>query len=142
MTPDAERVLRLLGNASAKQADMAFVLGISVRAVQSALQQLRLAGKPVYSDTDGVRLAQTADEARACSEALRRRLVSQYKTYRALRNTARRMRDEEAAAQRMTLWDSSLLNWGLHILEETEAAAELDAEELHSAAAWNVGGAS
>ncbi len=107
MTP-AERVLRLLGNASAKQADMAFVLGLSIRQVQSALQQLRLEGHPVFTSEDGVRLAQTADEARACSDALRRRLVSQYRTYKALRNTARRMRDEENRRESLTLWREAL----------------------------------
>jgi biotin operon repressor len=102
---DAERVLRLLTNASVKQADLAFVLGISTRKVQECLQALRLEGVPVFSSEDGVRLAQTADEARACSEALRRRLVSQYRTYKALRNTARRMKVIEDSVARATLWD-------------------------------------
>jgi biotin operon repressor len=102
---DAERVLRLLNNASVPQADLAFVLGLSIRQVQSALQSLRLEGKPILSDGDGIRLAETADEARACADALRRRLVSQYRTYRALRNTARAMRVREDAAARATLWD-------------------------------------
>lgn len=106
---DADRVLRLLSNASVKQADIAFVLRLSIRQVQSALQQLRLEGKPILSDGDGIRLAQTADEARACAEALRRRLISQYRTYRALRATARRMhlaenRPPEIEAPEGSLW--------------------------------------
>jgi biotin operon repressor len=105
---DSERVLRLLTNASVKQADLAFVLGLSIRQVQSALQQLRLEGKPIYSDEDGMRLAQTADEACACADALRRRLVSQYRTVRALRATARRMQEAEDARGRSTLWDDGI----------------------------------
>ena len=101
---DADCVLALLRNASVKQADMAFVLGISIRKVQEILQALRLAGVPVFSDEDGVRLAQTADEARACADALRRRIAHQYLTYRALRNTARRMAVNEDNLARLTLW--------------------------------------
>ena len=92
---DADRVLALLRNASVKQADMAFVLGISIRKVQECLQELRLAGHPIDSGSDGIRLAATADEARACADALRRRIAHQYLTYRALRNTARRMAERE-----------------------------------------------
>ena len=109
MTPDAERVLRLLTNASVPQADLAFVLGLSIRSVQSALQSLRLEGKPVLSDGDGIRLAQTADEARACADALRRRIAHQYLTFRALRTTARAMhraenRPPEVEAPEGSLW--------------------------------------
>ena len=58
---DAERVLRLLTNASVPQADLAFVLGLSIRKVQAAIVELRLDGKPVLSDCDGIRIAPTAD---------------------------------------------------------------------------------
>ena len=92
---DADRVLRLLGNASAFQADIASVLDLPIRTVQECIQSLRLAGHPILSDGDGIRLAQTADEARACAEGLRRRIAHQYLTYRALRNTARRMAERE-----------------------------------------------
>ena len=101
---DAERVLRLLNNARVPQTDLAFVLGLSTRKVQSAIVELRLEGKPVLSDGDGIRLAETADEADACTDTLRRRLVTQYRTYRALRRTARAMRVREDAAARATLW--------------------------------------
>jgi len=41
---DAERVLSLLGNASVTQADMAFVLDLTIRQVQSACEELRRTG--------------------------------------------------------------------------------------------------
>jgi len=107
--PDAARVLRLLNNASVPQADLAFVLGLSIRKVQAAIVALRLDGKPVLSDGDGIRLARTADEADACTDALGRRLRSQYRTYRALRSTARAMhlaenRPPEVEAPEGSLW--------------------------------------
>jgi hypothetical protein len=106
---DAERLLRLLGNASAFQADIAFTLGISIRKVQLSLRALRLAGFPVFTDEDGVRLAATADEVDACTDALRRRLRSQYRTYLALKRTARAMhlaenRPPEVEAPEGSLW--------------------------------------
>ena len=109
MSPEAATVLRLLGNASVKQPDIAFVLDLSIRKVQSAIVELRLAGFPVFTDTDGVRLAQTADEARACADALRRRIAHQYLTFRALRSTARAMhlaenRPPEVEAPEGSLW--------------------------------------
>ena len=104
---DADRVLSLLTHASITQPDMAFVLGLTIRQVQAACEELRRSGYPVVSDGDGVRLAASAEEAQRCADALRRRLVSQYLTMRALRRTARRMADQEAAAQRMTLWGAA-----------------------------------
>ena len=106
---DAERVLRLLTNASVLEPDIASVLDISIRAVQKAIRQLRLEGKPVFSDKDGIRLAPTADEADACTDALRRRMRTQYATYRAMRNTARAMhlaenRPPEVEAPEGSLW--------------------------------------
>lgn len=105
MSPDATRVLRLLGNASVTQADMAFVLDLSIRSIQAACEELRRTGYPVLSSGDGVRLAQTAKEALGCAAALRSRAIHQLLTARALRATARRMRVREDAAARATLWD-------------------------------------
>jgi hypothetical protein len=67
-------------------------LGTSRRIVERAIEQSRLEGFPVISDGDGVYLAQTAEEVRACADRLNRRLVTQYKTVRAMRRTAQRMR--------------------------------------------------
>ena len=114
---DAERVLRLLTHErggppefwSMKQADMAFALGLSIRAVQSALHQLRLEGHPIYSDKDGMRLAPTADEALACYRALRSRCLTQMHTARRLLDTAIAMqkaenRPPEIEAPEGSLW--------------------------------------
>ena len=101
---DAERVLRLLSFASVTQADMAFVLGLSIRAVQAACEELRRTGYPVLSSGDGVKLAQTSEEALLCATALRKRAITQLVTSRALRVTARRMQTAEDAAASLTLW--------------------------------------
>ena len=104
MSGDAERVLSLLNNASVTQADMAFVLGLTIRQVQSACEELRRAGQPVISSADGVRLALTSDEALACAAGLRKRAITQWVTARALRRTGLRMRTAEDAAASLTLW--------------------------------------
>ena len=101
---DADRVLRLLTNAGAFQADIASACDLPLRSVQEILQGLRLAGHPIISDSKGVRLARTADEALACAVALRRRAINQLLTARAMRHTARRMADEEARQHNLTLW--------------------------------------
>ena len=101
---DADRVLRLLANAGAFQADIASACDLPLRSVQEILQGLRLAGHPIISDSKGVRLAHTADEAMACAVALRRRAINQLLTARAMRHTARRMADEEARQHNLTLW--------------------------------------
>ena len=101
---DADRVLRLLTNAGAFQADIASACDLPLRSVQEILQGLRLAGHPIISDSKGVRLAHTADEAMACAVALRRRAINQLLTARAMRHTARRMADEEARQHNLTLW--------------------------------------
>jgi hypothetical protein len=110
---DSDRVLRLLANASATQEDIAKACHLPVRSVQAAIQELRLAGQPIITDPEGswrgMRLARDADEAMACAVALRRRLATQYLTYRALRGTARRMylaerKPPEVEAPEGSLW--------------------------------------
>ena len=102
---DAERVLRLLNNANPIfQADMAYVLGLSIRAVQAACEELRRTGYPVLSSGDGVRLGETAKETLAGSASLRKRAITQWTTARALRRTGLRMQTAEDAAERLTLW--------------------------------------
>jgi thiamine pyrophosphate-dependent acetolactate synthase large subunit-like protein len=107
MSGDAEQVLSMLAHASITQPDMVFVLGLTIRQVQAACEELRRAGQPVLSSGDGIKLAQTAEEALACAAALRRRAITQFLTARALRRTGLRMADQEATAQRMTLWGAA-----------------------------------
>lgn len=104
---DTEAVLAILGADGMFQPDIAYALALPIRTVQAALQELRLAGHPIISDAGGVRLAQTAEEARTCADSLRRRAIHQLLTSRAVRRTARRMREAEDAAVRLTLWEVS-----------------------------------
>lgn len=65
--------------------------GYDVREVETLIQMARIDGVPIVSDSDGYRLATSPEELRECADALARRLVSQYRTVRALRKTARRL---------------------------------------------------
>ena len=76
-------------------------MGTSRRVVERALQELREQGAPVCSDGSGVWLGDRAD-LDATLASLRRRLVSQYGTFLALRRTRRAMGDY----QQTELWVS------------------------------------
>ena len=96
LSDDASRLLSTLATGETwTQRDLALaVLGLApqgVRRIQAATQEARLAGWPIVSDGDGVRLATDPGEVAACAEALRRRAISQFLTARALRRTAERM---------------------------------------------------
>ncbi len=86
------------------QRDLAMAaLGLApqaIRRVQAAICEARLAGWPIVSDGEGVRLSSDPGEVAACAVALRRRAVTQWRTARALRRTAERMRAP------VTLWES------------------------------------
>jgi hypothetical protein len=77
---------------------------MEVRDVQQAILELRLAGHPIISTGGGMRLATWAIDVEMCATALRKRAITQLVTSRALRQTARRMRAAEDAAERLTLW--------------------------------------
>jgi hypothetical protein len=90
-----------------KQDDLAYSLWGSegsVRRVQAACQEARLAGWPIVSSGTGVRLETIPAAVAACADALRARALTQFVTARALRYTARRMREEEDARAAATLW--------------------------------------
>jgi hypothetical protein len=66
--------------------------GVSRRQAEEALQELATSGKyPLVACDRGYYLG-NADDVEAYTESLRRRLVTQYRRIRALRQVARRMR--------------------------------------------------
>ncbi len=80
-------------------------MGCGTREVELEVQDARMRGVPIYSDTDGYRYAQTADEAYLCALRLQRRAANQFLTARALRRAARRMEVREMEQQ--TLWSAA-----------------------------------
>ena len=104
MTPDARALVDALAftGHTMRQRDLAYALwGLdgSIRRVQSACQEARLAGWPIVSDGDGMRLDDDPAAVAMCALALRRRAITQLLTSRALRRTGARMREP------MTLWE-------------------------------------
>jgi len=103
MTPDARALVDALAftGHTMRQRDFAYALwGLdgSIRRVQAACQEARLAGWPIVSDGDGMRLEDDPAAVAMCALALRRRAITQLLTSRALRRTGARMREP------MTLW--------------------------------------
>ena len=62
----------------------------SAREVELEINELRLAGYPICSNSDGYYIG-TAAEVRACADALRSRAVHQMETAQALTKTAEAM---------------------------------------------------
>lgn len=75
-------------------------LHVPRRAIEDAIQQLRLDGHPVVGGDNGVKLSTDSREVRAYAEDRRRRLVSISKGTRALLATARRMDGPQQALWR------------------------------------------
>lgn len=94
-TPHIEGVLALLSHEPRTIGEVTSALQISRREVEASIQELRLRGEPVMSGSDGIWLGVNSKEVQAGAEALRRRIVQQALTQRALRSTARRMAVEE-----------------------------------------------
>ena len=105
LSEDAQDLIAVLSTGdTVTQRDLAYRLWPlpgGIRRVQAATQELRLAGWPVVSDGDGMRLTDSPAEVRACVAALRRRRATQALTIRALRVTAAQME------QPRTLWEAS-----------------------------------
>jgi len=104
VTPDGRALVDALAFTAhtMRQRDLAYALwGLdgSIRRVQSACQEARLAGWPIVSDGDGMRLEDDPAAVAMCALALRRRAITQLRTSRQLRRTAARMREP------MTLWE-------------------------------------
>ena len=92
MTTD-ERILALLALTYREQTidQLRTALRVSRRDIEAGIEALRLAGNPIIADATGVRLTFDPAELAAYIDARRRRLVSQYRGTRALRQTLRRM---------------------------------------------------
>lgn len=93
----AQRVLAALGwggDNARSLSDIAEELNWPRRAVEAAVQELRLDGHPIASGAAGVWLGDAVDLA-ATLEQLRHRLRSQYATVLAMRRTLRRLRASE-----------------------------------------------
>jgi len=69
-------------------------VGAPRRAIEAAVQSLRLRGLPVASGAEGVWLGDAAD-VEATLRSLRGRMRSQYQTMLALRKTLRQMRKSD-----------------------------------------------
>lgn len=91
--------LHLLRGTPTKIGVLAERLGIHRSIIEHAIEAARKEGVPVCSSQEGVWLGESEAEIRATADALAQRLVTQYQTVRALRQTARRMR----GAQQTTL---------------------------------------
>lgn len=66
---------------------------LSRRDVEAAVESLRLAGEPIVGGNDGLHLTEDPVELENYVEARRRRMASIYLGSRALRRTARRLRE-------------------------------------------------
>ena len=78
-------------------------MGVPTRDVEEAVRVARLAGAPILSDSDGYRLAADPAELETQARRLRIRAAHQFLTARAVRQTARRMKEDQDAALSLTL---------------------------------------
>ena len=72
--------------------ELAERMGVTHREAMLAVQEARLALEPIVSGPRGLWISDSPEEVARAAESLRKRLVTQYATVRALRATARRMR--------------------------------------------------
>lgn len=78
---------------------------ISPRAFEAAVRELRLAGHPIASDTDGYWIAVLPSELRDTADGLLRRMSHVAETRSALLETAERMELAGMGAEAPGLWD-------------------------------------
>ena len=71
--------------------ELAETLNVPRRVIEESIQAARLDRVPIVSGSEGVWLTNDPDELLRAAESLRKRLVTQYATVRAMRATARRM---------------------------------------------------
>lgn len=84
--------------------EIAQYLRVSRREAEAMVEGWRLAGKPIVAGARGVKWTSDPAELARYLEARRRRMVSIYLGTRALRQTARRMKEAQDAAGGLTLW--------------------------------------
>ena len=106
MSP-AERVLMLLTISGETWTidDLRRALDLPRRAVEEAIQELRLAENPIATGQDGVRLARTADELAVSNRILGHRLSEQAATLEAQERAEARLRRAEAVRPQWPAWD-------------------------------------
>jgi biotin operon repressor len=98
-------VLPFLTRRPQTKRELAERMGVPARTVEELVNEARHAGKAIISDSDGYRLTDDPDEVDAMVRRLRVRAAHQFGTARALRATARRMRERDDALRNGTLWD-------------------------------------
>jgi biotin operon repressor len=77
-------------------------MGTDTRSVELEVQDARLRGIPIVSNSDGYWLAQTPAEARQCAERLRNRAIRQMETAAGLDRAA-----DNLERARLTLWSDA-----------------------------------
>ena len=97
-------VSRYLGTEPTTLTELAARMHVPRREAERFVQEARLAGVPLVSDGDGVRLARDATEAAQCAARLRRRAITQLLTARALRRAAQRMTLAEGDFEQTAIW--------------------------------------
>lgn len=83
--------------------ELRLALRVPRREVEAAVEALRVSGEPIVGGNDGLHLTSDPVELERYVEARRRRLVTIYLGTRALRLTARRMRERTD----LTLWGAA-----------------------------------
>ena len=87
--------------------ELAETLNLPRRVIEESVQAARLDGVPIVSGSEGLWISDSPEEVAQAAESLRKRLVTQYATVRALRATARRM----AARKHYDLIIQTELGW-------------------------------
>lgn len=84
--------------------DLAESMNVSRRQIEQSIQELRLRGFAVASGQSGVWVADHAADLDETIDSMQSRLVSQYRTVRAMRATRRRMLAAETVGEQEQLW--------------------------------------
>lgn len=83
--------------------ELAEAMGAPRRALEKAVEELRKAGSPIVTGSDGVWLSVSDVELEAAAKALQERAVTILLGARALRKTARRF----AKVKQLGMWDAA-----------------------------------